>query len=360
MKQLGLLRRAAVATATSALILGGLATAQSASADVVNGGALVSGKAVTADIKVENRQVSYTFSAVKGEHVTFSTSASTWNGAGSAGMFLYVPVTTNGKTTYVLADHWVAASGKTALYDFAPNTAGIWKLTVAPADAKTTGSTTFTYATDVDKGLLPVNTSVSAATTVPGQNIVTYFKATAAAKAHISLDITASNWGAGGTANGYIYTPSGVLADVVPLAAAPTFYEFTPNADGNWKFVIDPNVSAVGSLSLTLAADQNKGQLQTNTPVSATIANKGSRAIFGVYGEAGDELPINVSATNWGATGSAYLFLFPANSDTLIGFCALKNTATECPFYPPTNGAYRLVLDPEAGATGSATIQRTT
>ncbi|GLY27318.1 hypothetical protein [Kineosporia sp. NBRC 101731] len=360
MKKNGLLRRVVIAAATGALTLGGLALADTAAADVVNGGALVSGTAVTTSITVPNRQVSYTFAAEKGRHVAFSTSASTWSANGSAGMFLYVPVTSNGKTTYVLADSWVAASGKTALYDFTPNTTGVWKLQVSPGTPTTTGSTTFTFANDVDKGTLAVNTATPAATTVPGQNIVYYFKAVAAEKAHISLDVTASGWGTGGTANGYIYTPGGVLVDAVPLASAPTYYDFTPNADGYWKFVVDPDAGAVGGLTLAVAADQKKGQLQTNTAVTASITAKGSRAIYGVYGEAGEELPISVSATNWGTNGSAYLFLFPAASDTLIGFCALTSSAVECPFYPPADGAYRLVVDPQGGAVGSTTFKRLT
>ncbi|GAB3243702.1 hypothetical protein [Kineosporia babensis] len=360
MRNIRRLRRAFVATATGALLLSGLGAAASASAAEISGGKLTSGKETTAKIEKGGDTVSYTFVAEKGDHVTFSTKTSEWKGGqDNVGMFLYVPYTANGKTTYVLADFWSVKNGKTALYDFTPTMNGTLKLTVMAIDPKTTGTTTFTYAGDVDKGTLKENTATASETTVPGQNIVHYFKAVAKDKAHISLDITDANLGTNGKAVGYLYTPDGTLADTVAINNAPTFYDFTPTLDGYWKFVVDPTGSAVGKISLTLATDLKMGQLATNKAVTAKIANKGSRANFGVYGEKGEELPIKVSATNWGTGGSAFLFMFSA-TDKLEGWCWLQNAAKTCSFYPSATGAYKLVLDPELGATGSATIQRTT
>ena len=351
MKKHGMIRRATVTIATGGLLLAGLLTAQSASADVVDGGSLTSGTAVTAAIAVANRQVSYTFSAVKDEHVTFSTSTSTWSGNGSARMYLYVPV----NNQYVLADQWTAANGTTALYDYTPNATGIWKITVAPLN-NATGSTTFTYAKDVDKGIVAPNTSTTVATTVPGQNGVTHFTGTK--DVHTTIDITASNWGTG-NAVGYLYAPSGVLADWVSLAGTPTFYDFTPNVTGSWKFLIDPNASATGSASVTFAPDQLKGQLDTNVAVTATIASKGQNASFGAYGIAGSDLPIKVTGANFG-TGSAKLWFYAPGSTLPYDQCTPAAGTTNCVFRPNTTGAWKLVLDPQGSATGTATITRLT
>ncbi|GAB6899551.1 hypothetical protein [Kineosporia succinea] len=353
MKHHGLLRRAVVATATAALLLGGLATAETASAATTG---LVSGTAVTATLTNTVSQVDYSFVAEAGQHVTFSTTASTLTGAGAAGMYLYTP-------SNIWATSWVVRNGQSALWDFTAQYTGTWRISVLAGDATVTGSTTFTYATDAFPTGTPgtpatPNQDYVATTAVAGQRAEIPFQVNDA-KTHLSLDVSASSWGAPGTANGYIFDPQGGLFAFVQLGNTPTYYDFTPNKTGRWKFVVDPDGSSTGSLTARLVTDQNFDQLQTNVAVTPKIDRKGQRAVYGIYGEAGKPLPVQVSASNWGS-GFAYLFIFNKDTDVLVDHCVLRNTATSCPFSVPTTGAYRLILDPDGGATGEATFKRTT
>lgn len=349
------LRRALVTSTAGALLLAGLATAPAARADVIDGGTLHDGTQVTATIDVAERQIGYTFAATEGRQVSITTADSTLSGSGAAGMFLYVPVTNAGRTSYVLADRWMVSDGSTAEHQFVPTVTGTWRIRVVPADSTVLGSTTFTYAQDPSPAPLSENTPTTVATTAPGQQIRFTFTARAVNHRHLSLAITDSDWG-DGSAEGHLLTPDGTLAAVVPLTEPQTFYEFTPTLEGAWSFVVVPADSAIGSLTVTLAPDQERGLLRRGRTVRGRITDQGARALFTVAGKAGARLRIRAVSSSW-APGSAYLYLLSADGGALIGHCALTDAPRTCSYYPSATGTYRLLLDPEADATGSARLR---
>ncbi len=233
----------------------------------------------------------------------------------------------------------------------------------------TTGTTTFTYAADASptdpadtttppkpKPIMEVGGKYKLATTVAGQNAGGYFHAEQGA--HIALEATATSWPANSAAYGYVYNPSGHLYKVLNLAS-PTFYELDVDATGYWRFVVDPQGAATGNLTLALAADLWKGQLDTNVPVTVKLGVKGQDAWFGAYGVANDDLPIKVTGNNWG-TGTAKLWLYAPGASTATFGCDLTGATKTCTFMPNVTGQWRVHVDPQGGSTGETTVTRLT
>lgn len=366
MKKQALLRRAAIAATVGGLFLTGLATAQSASAEDWKP-TLVSGTEVTATVATANQTLAYPLPAEKGEHLTIATSTSTWSNNGSAKMSLYVPNAAG--TQYIFYKQWTVANGVSAFMDVTPEANGLWKLTVTPVGS-TTGSTKFTYSTDAfaaeaadtkvpptPKWNLEAWKSYKMANKLPGQNAVSYFHAEAGT--HLSLDVTASSWGTG-TAAGLLYDPSGVLAEIIPLAATPTYREVNADATGYWKFVVDPQGAAVGSATLTVAPDAYLGLLDTNVGKTADLKSKGQDAIARLYGVAGDDLPVKVSGKTWSAGGVVKLWFYAPGATHAYDRCDLTTADQVCTFNPNQTGAWKIVMDPQGAATAKATLTRLT
>ncbi len=366
MNKQALLRRAVVAAAVGGLTLAGLATAQPAAAADSHKGTLTSGTAVTAEIKTAKDTVSYSLPAEKGEHFTISTSSTTWDATGTGTARLYVPNATG--TQYILYKSWPLLNGQTPFLDVIPEANGLWKFEIDP-DNNTTGKTVFTYASDAwptlasdtsnkPRPIMEPGLSYKLANKLPGQNVTGYFHAEK--DNHLSLDISASGWGTGGSASAKVYDPKGNYYKNIVLGSTPTYWDFKADSTGYWKVVVDPNAAAVGGISLTVAYDLWKGQLDTNKPVTAKFTSPGQDAVFGLYGVAGDDTPIRISGVKWNTGGSAKLWLYPPDSLYPIDRCDLTGANQVCTFWPNSTGAWRLVLDPQGGTTGEATVTRLT
>jgi hypothetical protein len=110
-----------------------------------------------------------------------------------------------------------------------------------------------TLAADVaDRGLNP-GTPVTTTIGYRGQNAGHYFVGTSGQ--HITFDVSASAWASGstpGVAYFHLYSPSGAYSGYIYLAQSATHGDFTLNASGTWRLVLDPTGAANGHVTFTL------------------------------------------------------------------------------------------------------------
>ncbi len=335
------MRRWLVAAVAPIFVLLGIVTALPASADVVNGGTLTSGTPVTGTVTVANRDIQYTFAATNGGHITFDVTATNWGANGGAALRFYRP--DGSGYDYCI----VTTSPKYC--EITPDVTGNWKMMLDPGD-NSVGTATFTYAVDQNKGALTDGTAVTTTVGVHGQDAYYTFPATAGT--HVTLNITASNWGSG-SAYLYIFGPTGPLYSNC-VVTITTICEFYPNATGTWRLQLDPYDTALGSTTFALTNDQNKGALTSGTPISTTIAIKGQNANYSFAGVSGVHSTFYVSATNWGA-GSARLYFYQPNG-TLWDYCILTASPISCDLTPTVTGTWRASLDPTDNSVGSSTL----
>lgn len=314
-----------------------------------NKGTLTSGRASTTTVGRRGQNAKWAFAATNGLPTTFNVTASSWGAGGAARLYFFAPGATK-------LFSWCDITQPTQCTIY-PNATGTWRVQIDPLEASV-GSTTFVYAQDQDKGALTPGTPVSTSVTIPYQDVRYTFPATA--NTHLSLDVTATNWGTTGTAKLNVFMPDGTLYVQCPLAKAATFCDFTPNTTGTWKLTLDPQSTAVGSTTMNLVADQSKGALTVGTTITTTIAAKGQNALFTLPGTPGTAATLHVTGTNFGAGGAARLYLFAPTGSTLYDFCDLEPGTTDCTFYPSTTGTWRVTLDPLEAAVGTTTIKRTT
>jgi hypothetical protein len=208
--------------------------------------------------------------------------------------------------------------------------------------------------TTIDGGTLTSGKSVKAAISVASQDISYTFAGTNGG--HVTFDVTASNWGTGGSAKLYFYSPTNVFTNQCTLAAAATYCDLTPTSSGNWKVTLHPLNNAVGSSTFTYATDVNGGAL-TGSAVTTALPFKGQKASYTIAATSGVPLDFNLTASNWGTGGTAYFWLYPPNSTTLYDNCQLTTASPlECTLYPNVTGNWTVVLDPQLNAVGSATF----
>lgn len=309
----------------------------------LNKGPLTSGTSITTAIIGAGQNASYTFAGVNGKHVTFDTTAASW-GTGQANLNFFRPTGPN-------SFYFSCSSEAGATCEFTPDMTGAWKVSLDPIGAAV-GSTTFTYAADLEKGALTAGTAVTTAPAVRGQNASFTFAGTDGA--HEDLSVTASNWG-DGAANLEVYAPNGQIFTYCVLETGPVYCDFTPNATGTWKVVLDPQGAAVGSTTFALVHDQAKGALTAGTSIGTAISTKGQNATYTMPGTADVSVSFLVSASNWGQ-GAATLNLLSADG-SVYDYCILSVGATTCQFTPNVTGTWKVLLDPYEGAVGSTTFK---
>jgi len=308
-------------------------------ADVVSGGTLTSGTAVTGAIGVANRDIAYTFAATSGAHVTFDVTASTW-GAGTARLFFF-------NASNVLINNCLLTSTPT-FCEFTPNSTGLWKVVLDPVSTAV-GSATFTFANDLATVPLTAGAPVTTAITTKGQNANYTFTGTSAV--HTAFGVTASTWS--GATRLSFYNPAGTLFTYCNLTSAPSICELTPNSTGTWKAVLDPQLGAVGSATFAYANDQNLGALISGAAVTTSILSKGVNANGTFAAVSGKHVTFDVTAASWG-TGSASLYFFRPTGGLFFNCAVVAGEA--CDFTPNVTGTWKVMVDPADTAVGSATF----
>jgi hypothetical protein len=229
----------------------------------------------------------------------------------------------------------------------------MWTVTVDPVSTSL-GSTTFVLVSDQNKGTLTSGRPVTTTITAEGQSANYSFAGTKGN--HVTFDVTATNWGPGGSANLYFYQPNGTLYDSCLLQRSRKRCEITPDRTGRWRVILDPVELSVGGSTFTYAADQ-KGRLIPGTPITTTITSRGQDAAYTLKVTNRRMVKLTVKAARWNTGGSAWLYVFPPGGRPLFTHCAAI-AKTVCAFTPNRTGSWKVRLDPSGATLGNTRIVR--
>jgi hypothetical protein len=310
--------------------------------------ALRFGRPVTARIAGKGQLAEFTFAAVAGRHIVVDVRA-VGLGTGRAGLYLYGP---DGQ---LFRNYACNPQLATEICEFYPTMTGTWTVSLRPY-GDTVGSISFAVLEDLDKGTLHSGAPVTTTISTRGRNAD--YRFTAGKGIHISFDVTATNWGRGGSARLNIYHPNGTLYESCPLTTARRQCETTPNAPGRWRVSLDPTDVALGSTTFTYAADLNRGRLSPGVPVSTTIAVRGQNATYRLPVTNRKLVKLTIRSAHWSTRSGARLYVFPPRGRPLFTHCAVV-AATVCAFTPTKTGTWTVRLDPIGAGLGSTRFVRT-
>lgn len=220
-------------------------------------------------------------------------------------------------------------------------------------DSSYTGSgnlTLYNVPADVT-GTIAIGGSATVTTTVPGQNAVLSFTATAGQKVSLSM----SNATLGGPVS-ILNVYGGLLAPTATASAGAFIESHTLPWTGTYKLLIDPANESTGSVTLTLnnTADVVAPITTDGTPVTVAIQKPGQIA----------RLPFS-------GTASQRVSLVTSNETVTIGFISYLNPngsqlyssaiPTVTHFFEPVTlgatGSHDIVVDPSGTFTGSITLK---
>jgi hypothetical protein len=202
-------------------------------------GPLTAGTAVATTIDVPGRNAGFTFAGTADEHSTIDVKAASWGAGNTARVYLYQPDGT-------LFTYCEMASAPT-FCEFTPDVTGTWTAVLDPQE-DAVGNATLLFATDQHKGALVPGTLVTTTISARGQNADFTFAGVKSTP--VTFTVPATNWGAGGAARLYVFSPDGSLYDWCNLGSTPTSCTTYPDRTGTFKLVLDPLEDAVGSAGL--------------------------------------------------------------------------------------------------------------
>ena len=169
---------------------------------------------------------------------------------------------------------------------------------------------------------------------------------------HVTFDVGQTNWGSGGTARLHVFKPGGVWVTYFVLGSTPTYGDLDIDVSGTWNIVVDPDGTAVGSATVTLAGDVGNAPLTRGTQVTATTKYRGQQARYTFAATGGEHVTFDVPSTSWGGS-TARLYLFGPGG-RYVTYFTLAGSATYGDIDIDESGTWHVVLDPDQNAVGSA------
>jgi hypothetical protein len=241
---------------------------------------------------------------------------------------------------------------------------GTYQVLIDPAGTAT-GNATATLYDDGTSDPAPVQLaslpgSGTVATPTPGLNGSLRFPGTAGHS--IAVAITGSTYS---SVIVQIMKPDGTpLASSIDLHAATTFIDATPipvGAGGQLTVRVDPHGALTGQLTIAvydIASDATSSlSLSTTPPAQAqatvTTTTPGQNGSLGFSAAAGERVFVQITT----ATYTAGMVSLRNGSGATIASASFGKTGGFIDTTTlPTAGAYSVFLDPQVGATGSATV----
>ena len=205
----------------------------------------------------------------------------------------------------------------------------------------------------VNGGTLRAGVPVTGKVAVAGQDIQYSFAATK--DAHLTFNVTASNWGATGNAYLRFYNPTGGSAGYCDLRPTQRSCDLTPNVTGTWKIKLDPVGDTLGQATIAFYPDQYKGTVTAGVPITTTINAWSQDAHFTFAATKDAHLTFNITASSWDGSGNAYLRFYNPTGGA-AGYCDLRLTQRSCDLTPNVTGTWKIKLDPTSDTLGQATF----
>lgn len=236
-------------------------------------------------------------------------------------------------------------------------TTGTYTIFIDPYGTATGSMTLTLYDVPADASgtITPGGASVTATTTVAGQNAVYTWSGTQGDR--VSMNATNITLNSGYEIVKILKPDNSVLASSGATSTHYFFDTMTLPTTGTYKVLIDPQDAATGNTTLTMysvPADA-VGKMAIPKPSrTATVTIPGHNPTYSFSGNANE--PIKVSIT-----GSTILYsnisIKKPDGSNLITSSVFTGSATVGPVTLPVQGTYKLVVDPVQEDTGSMTLK---
>jgi hypothetical protein len=338
-----------IAVIAAALLLASspiaISLSQGASAQVVSGGGLISGKTVVASISAQDETLQYTFPVVSGHHVTLAFTNPKWS------------LVSEGVNEYVYEpDGSLAASTTTVSSDgdvnFTPDETGTASLTLSPTGVDT-GSERVTFAKDVT-GKLTGETAKGIKLNFLGQDADVTFPVVAAH--HITLVFTDPKWSlVSEGVNEYVYEPDGSLAESMTTGGSAGDINFTPDQTGTATLVISPTGLDTGSETVTFAKDVT-GKLTSGSPLNVSLDYLGQNADLNFPVVSGHHVTLAFTNPKWSPVSEGVNEYVYEPDGSLTESMTTGGSAGDINFTPDQTGMATLTISPTGLDTGSETV----
>ncbi|SBT46045.1 pre-peptidase C-terminal domain-containing protein [Micromonospora narathiwatensis] len=309
------------------------------------------GAAVTVTTTVPGQKGVVSFPATAGQRVAVQLSGGTF-GSSEATVTLRRP-----DGTSIVSN---SSCGTSCFLDVtALSTAGTYTVLVAPKGTVVGSITAKVHDVPADATAAATagGAAVTVTTTVPGQNALVSFPATAGQR--VAVQLSGGTFGSS-EATVTLRRPDGTSIVSNSSCGTSCFLDVTTlPADGTYTVLVDGRASAVGALTVRVydvPADRTASTTPGGAAVTVTTTVPGQNAVVSFPATAGQVVTVNLSAGAFGG-GSVTVALRAPNGSTVT---STSSCATSCSFSSVSlaaAGTYTVLVDPVAAAVGSLTVQ---
>ena len=240
---------------------------------------------------------------------------------------------------------------------------GTYTILVDPQGTNT-GSVTLTLydvPPDFSSSISPGGSSVTATTTVPGQNAQLYFAGLANQRVFLKVSSPALT---GGTniASVTIKKPDGTNLAATTLGSSTVFIDTqTLPADGAYTILIDPSNTTIGSATLTLYAvptDLVGSITPGGEAITVTTSSVGQNANLTFEGTVNQRVSLKVTGVvlTGGTSNRANIVIKKPDGTNLTSLLVDSGGGFIDTKVLPVTGTYTLQIDPNDTATGAVTL----
>jgi Subtilase family len=219
---------------------------------------------------------------------------------------------------------------------------------------------------DAAASITPGGAAVSVSAGVPGQNARLTFSGTAGRRISLKLtDVTIGN-SSFSSAKVSILNPSGTtLVSPTYFGTSGGFVDVkTLPSTGTYTILIDPQSTAVGGVTTTLydvPPDASATLVVQGAPSTLSMSVPGQNGAATFAGSAGQRVTLRLTNVSIGTSGfsSAKVSVLNPSGTTLLSPTYFGTSGKTIALTLSAGGTHRIVLDPQAAATGSATLSLT-
>jgi YD repeat-containing protein len=315
-------------------------------------GTITIGTPLTATTTVAGQNARYTFSGTSGQQLSMNLSGNTYVGCNAVVVSVLQPSGASVGSTGI-------CNGSTGFMDsITLPVTGTYTVLVDP-QGTTTGSVTLLINTFADiTGTASIGTSVTATTTVAGQNARYTFSGTLGQQ--LSMNLSGNTYvGCNAVVVSVLKSDGTTLGSTGICNGATGFMDsITLPASGTYMVLVNPQGTTTGTVTFLLNtfADAT-GTISVGTPLTATTTVAGQNALYTFSGTSGQQISMNLSGNTYVGCNAVVVSVLKADGSSVgsAGACT-NSTGFMDSITLPVTGTYTAFVNPQGATTGSVTL----
>jgi YD repeat-containing protein len=316
-------------------------------------GTISIGTPLTATTTVAGQNARYTFSGTTGQQLSMSLSGNTYVGCNAVVVSVLQPNGASVGSTGI-------CNGSTGFMDsITLPVTGTYTVLVDP-QGTTTGSVTLLLNPFADlTGTISIGTSLTATTTVAGQNARYTFSGTSGQQ--LSMNLTGNTYTGCNAVVVSILKSNGTSVGSAGACTSGTGFmdSITLPATDTYTVLVNPQGATTGSVTVLLNAfaDITGGAVTIGTPFTATTTTAGQNALYTFNGTAGQQISMNLTGNTYTGCNAVVVSILQPSGATVgsAGACT-SGTGFMDSVTLPVTGTYTLLVNPQGTTTGSVTV----